>query len=48
VAIPIMLIHHLLSRRVDKIVGDMEEKGTAFAVTMIKSGAVIPSEAESV
>jgi biopolymer transport protein ExbB len=47
VAIPIMLIHHLLSRRVDKIVGDMEEKGTAFAVTMIKSGAVIPSEAES-
>jgi biopolymer transport protein ExbB len=46
VAIPIMLIHHLLSRRVDKIVGDMEEKGTAFAVTMIKSGAVIPSEAE--
>ncbi len=48
VAIPIMLLHHLLSRRVDKIVGDMEEKGTAFAVTMIKSGAVIPSEAESV
>jgi biopolymer transport protein ExbB len=48
VAVPIMLIHHLLSRRVDKIVGDMEEKGTAFAVTMIKAGAVIPSEAESV
>ena len=48
VAVPVMLIHHLLSRRVDKIVGDMEEKGTAFAVTMIKSGAVIPSEAESV
>jgi biopolymer transport protein ExbB len=46
VAIPIMLLHHLLSRRVDKIVGDMEEKGTAFAVTMIKTGAVIPSEAE--
>jgi biopolymer transport protein ExbB len=48
VAVPVMLIHHLLSRRVDKIVGDMEEKGTAFAVTMIKTGAVIPSEAESV
>jgi biopolymer transport protein ExbB len=47
VAVPIMLIHHVLSRRVDKIVGDMEEKGTAFAVTMIKAGAVIPSEAES-
>ena len=47
VAVPIMLIHHVLSRRVDKIVGDMEEKGTAFAVTMIKAGAVVPSEAES-
>ncbi len=46
VAVPVILIHHLLSRRVDKILGDMEEKGTAFAVTMIKSGAVIPSEAE--
>jgi biopolymer transport protein ExbB len=48
VAVPILLIHHVLSRRVDKIVGDMEEKGTAFAVTMIKAGAIIPSEAESV
>jgi biopolymer transport protein ExbB len=48
VAIPIMIIHHFLERRVDKIVGDMEEKGTAFAVTMIKSGAVIEEEAESV
>jgi biopolymer transport protein ExbB len=44
VAVPLILIHHLLSRRVDKIVGDMEEKGTAFAVTMTKSGAVIPGE----
>ncbi len=42
VAVPLILIHHMLSRRVDKIVGDMEEKGTAFAVTM--SSAVIPSE----
>ena len=48
VAVPLILIHHLLSRRVDKIVGDMEEKGTAFAVTMTKSGAVIPGEAENV
>ena len=47
VAIPLILIHHLLSRRVDKIVGDMEEKGTAFAVTMTMSGAVTPGEAEN-
>jgi biopolymer transport protein ExbB len=48
VAVPLMLVHHLLSRRVDKIVGDMEEKGTAFAVTMTMSGATISSEGESV
>jgi biopolymer transport protein ExbB len=35
-AIPIMLVHHLLERRVDSIVYDMQEKGTAFIVTMIK------------
>ena len=35
-AIPIMLVHHLLERRVDTIVYDMQEKGTAFIVTMIK------------
>jgi biopolymer transport protein ExbB len=46
VAIPIMIIHHVLERRVDKIVGDMEEKGTAFAVTMIKGGVVMEEEAE--
>lgn len=45
VAVPIMLIHHFLERRVDKIAGDMEEKGTAFAVTILKSGAVAESEA---
>ena len=33
VAIPLMIIHHFFERRVDRIVGDMEEKGTAFAVT---------------
>jgi biopolymer transport protein ExbB len=35
-AVPIMLIHHLLERRVDSIVYDMKEKGTAFIVTIIK------------
>jgi hypothetical protein len=34
----------MLSRRVDKIVGDMEEKGTAFAVTMTMNGSVTTSE----
>ena len=48
VAIPLILIHHLLSRRVDKIVGDMEEKGTAFAVTMTMSGSVANSEDKNV
>lgn len=39
VAVPIMIIHHLLERRVDRIVGDMHEKGQSFAVSLIKSGA---------
>jgi len=48
VAIPLMIIHHMLERRVDRIVGDMEEKGTAFAVTLIKHGAITENEAQSV
>lgn len=48
VAVPLILIHHMLSRRVDKIVGDMEEKGTAFAVTMTMSGAVNHSGGKNV
>ena len=36
VAIPIMLVHHFLKSQVDKIVVDMQEKGTAFAITLIK------------
>jgi biopolymer transport protein ExbB len=35
-AVPIMLVHHYLERQVDKIVNDMQEKGTSFAVTLIK------------
>ena len=30
VALPIIVIHHFLERRVDKVVGDMEEKGLAL------------------
>ncbi|MGD9159913.1 MAG: DUF3450 family protein [Desulfobacteraceae bacterium] len=48
VAVPLILIHHMLSRRVDKIVGDMEEKGTAFAVTMTMSGSVANREDKNV
>lgn len=40
VAIPIMFLHHFLERRVDAIVGDMEGKGTAFAVTLVTANAV--------
>jgi len=38
VAVPIMVLHHVLDRRVDKILGDMEEKGTGFAVALMKNG----------
>ncbi|MEN8210096.1 MAG: DUF3450 family protein [Thermodesulfobacteriota bacterium] len=48
VAIPLMIVHHFFERRVDRIVGDMEEKGTAFAVTLIEKGAITEKEAASV
>jgi len=35
VAIPIMIIHHFFDRRVEKIIGDMEEKATALITTLI-------------
>ncbi|BCS87635.1 MotA/TolQ/ExbB proton channel family protein [Pseudodesulfovibrio sediminis] len=38
VAVPIMILHHMLERRVDKIIGDMEEKGTGFAIALMKKG----------
>jgi biopolymer transport protein ExbB len=40
VAVPIMILHHILERRVDKIIGDMEEKGAGFAVALMKKGAL--------
>jgi biopolymer transport protein ExbB len=40
VAVPIMLMHHFLERRVDKIIGDIEEKGTSLTVTLLKNGFV--------
>ncbi len=40
IAIPIMLMHHFLERRVDKIVGDIEEKGNSFTLTLIKYGVI--------
>ena len=36
VAMPIIIIHHFLERRVDKVVGDMEEKGLALAAAMME------------
>lgn len=44
VAVPIMILHHILERRVDKIIGDMEEKGTGFAVALMKKGQITPRE----
>ncbi|WP_320008069.1 MotA/TolQ/ExbB proton channel family protein [Maridesulfovibrio sp.] len=38
VAVPIMILHHILDRRVDKIISDMEEKGSGFAVALMKKG----------
>jgi biopolymer transport protein ExbB len=35
VAVPIMFLHHLLDRRVDKIIADMEEKGAAFSLMVL-------------
>ncbi len=35
VAIPIMMLHHILNSRVDSLVNDMEEKGTALIATIL-------------
>ncbi|WP_342667797.1 MotA/TolQ/ExbB proton channel family protein [Desulfocurvus vexinensis] len=35
VAIPVMIAHHFLERRVERIVGDMEEKGVALTVALL-------------
>jgi biopolymer transport protein ExbB len=40
VAIPILMAHHFLERQVDKIIGDMEEKGTALTVTLLKNEGI--------
>ena len=48
VAIPIMIAHHFFERKVDRIANDMEEKGTGFSVTLIKNGAITPSEEQRV
>lgn len=47
VAVPIMVLHHMLERRVDGIVGDMEEKGTGFAVALMKQGKITSQENRS-
>lgn len=44
VAVPIMLLHHILDRRVDKILGDIEEKGARFTVALMKNGNVPSGE----
>jgi len=44
VAVPIIILHHVLERRVDAIVGDMEEKGTGLAVALMKKGQIVKPE----
>jgi biopolymer transport protein ExbB len=36
VAVPVMLLHHLLERRVDAIVGDAEEKGNGLILLLLR------------
>ena len=37
VAIPILVMHHFLERKADKIIDEMEEKGTALTVSILKA-----------
>lgn len=37
VAIPIMIVHHFFDRRAEKIIGDMEEKGTALITLVLNN-----------
>ncbi len=37
VAIPILIMHHFLERKADKIIDEMEEKGTALTVSILKA-----------
>ena len=38
VAVPVLMLHHFLERRVDAIVGEMEEKSAALTLIMLKNG----------
>ncbi len=40
VAVPIILMHHFLERRIDKILGDIEEKGNKIVVALLKKGVI--------
>ncbi|WP_457572222.1 MotA/TolQ/ExbB proton channel family protein [Desulfovulcanus sp.] len=37
VAIPVMIMHHFLEQKVDRLVADMEEKSVTFIVSMMKA-----------
>ena len=40
VAVPVLILHHFLERRVDAIIGEMEEKSTALTGIMIKNRGI--------
>lgn len=44
VAIPILFLHHIFERRVDNMISDLEEKGTAFKITLMKTGRIRKDE----
>lgn len=40
VAVPVLVLHHFLERRVDTIIAEMEEKSTALKVIMLKNRGI--------
>ena len=41
VAIPLILMHHFLDRKVDAIIGELEEQGTTLTVALLKQAAEV-------
>jgi len=46
VAVPIMFLHHLLDRRIEKILGDIEEKGARLSLLLLQKGQVEDRDAD--
>lgn len=46
VAVPIMFLHHILDRRIEKILGDIEEKGARLSLLLLQHGTIEDRDAE--